>query len=191
MDSAVQAALAKWPNVPACYGWLSLDRRGQWRLQSDPVRHAGLIAFMNSNYGCDEQGNWFVQNGPQKVYVTLEYTPWVLRLETDGRLETHTGLALENSTQALLDEEGNLLLICEHGVGLLDDRDLPTLLGQITDRQRQPADEDNIVALLDGRNTGLFLALGETLLTLKPTRRNKVPAEFGFVAKPEPPFTNT
>ncbi|MFM7971511.1 MAG: DUF2946 family protein, partial [Betaproteobacteria bacterium] len=25
MDDIVKAALKKWPNVPACYGWLALD----------------------------------------------------------------------------------------------------------------------------------------------------------------------
>ena len=28
MDESVIRALAKWPNVPAVYGWLSLSRRG-------------------------------------------------------------------------------------------------------------------------------------------------------------------
>ena len=45
MDPSVIAAMAKWPNVPDCRGWLSLDRRGQWRLQGSPVRHAGLAEF--------------------------------------------------------------------------------------------------------------------------------------------------
>ena len=45
MDASVVAAMAKWPNVPDCRGWLSLDRRGQWRLQGSVVRHAGLAEF--------------------------------------------------------------------------------------------------------------------------------------------------
>ncbi len=28
MDDIVKQALAKWPNVPDCYGWLGLDARG-------------------------------------------------------------------------------------------------------------------------------------------------------------------
>ncbi|TMH99667.1 MAG: DUF2946 family protein, partial [Betaproteobacteria bacterium] len=28
MDELVARSLAKWPNVPAVYGWLALDRRG-------------------------------------------------------------------------------------------------------------------------------------------------------------------
>ena len=30
MDDIVKQALAKWPNVPHCYGWLGLDARGNW-----------------------------------------------------------------------------------------------------------------------------------------------------------------
>ncbi|MGB3277244.1 MAG: DUF2946 family protein, partial [Castellaniella sp.] len=30
MDDQVLAAMARWPNVPAVHGWLSLTARGQW-----------------------------------------------------------------------------------------------------------------------------------------------------------------
>ena len=30
MDDIVKQAMAKWPNVPHCYGWLGLDARGNW-----------------------------------------------------------------------------------------------------------------------------------------------------------------
>jgi hypothetical protein len=50
------AVTVKWPDVPACYGWLSLDRRGRWRLKGEIVSHAGLIAFINSRYGPDDSG---------------------------------------------------------------------------------------------------------------------------------------
>ena len=73
------SAIAKWPNVPACYDWLSLDRRGDWRLQGERVTHHGFIALLNRQYGVDEHGCWFVQNGPQRVFVRLDYTPWVFR----------------------------------------------------------------------------------------------------------------
>ncbi|MEG1326098.1 MAG: DUF2946 family protein, partial [Janthinobacterium sp.] len=33
MDDLVKQALAKWPNVPHCYGWLGLDARGHWRMR--------------------------------------------------------------------------------------------------------------------------------------------------------------
>lgn len=86
MDDIVKQALAKWPNVPDCYGWLGLDARGDWYMRDDAVQAAGdfakskgsklqhekLIEFIGRNYDADANGNWFFQNGPQRVYVELE-----------------------------------------------------------------------------------------------------------------------
>lgn len=73
------SAQVKWPDVPACYGWLSLDRRGNWRLKGESVRHVGLTSYFNHRYAPDTLGNWIVSNGPQAVYVGLDYTPLVWR----------------------------------------------------------------------------------------------------------------
>ena len=40
MDDIVKQALAKWPNVPHCYGWLSLDARGKRGRKSTRKRRA-------------------------------------------------------------------------------------------------------------------------------------------------------
>jgi hypothetical protein len=32
LDDLVQQAMTRWPNVPAMFGWLRLDRRGRWML---------------------------------------------------------------------------------------------------------------------------------------------------------------
>ncbi|MFZ8393448.1 DUF2946 family protein, partial [Staphylococcus aureus] len=77
----VLQALRKWPNVPACFGWLALDARGQWRMRDaatqaaglpgDVIRHDALNGFINRNYAQElagpYAGAWFFQNGPQKV----------------------------------------------------------------------------------------------------------------------------
>ena len=34
MDEMVVRSMAKWPDVPDVYGWLSLDRRGNWLIRS-------------------------------------------------------------------------------------------------------------------------------------------------------------
>ena len=44
MDDIVKAALAKWPNVPNCYGWLGLDARGNWYMRDDQAQAAGPFA---------------------------------------------------------------------------------------------------------------------------------------------------
>lgn len=128
MNPGAPAAAVKWPDVPACYGWLSLDRRGNWRLKGDLVRHGGLIAFINMHYGTDGKGNWIFQNGPQAVYVTLDYTPLILRFDSDGRLRSHTGSHAGTPGAVWLDDEGNVLLQTRAGIGLLDDRDLAGFL---------------------------------------------------------------
>ena len=94
MDDIVKAALKKWPNVPHCHDWLALDARGDWYLRDEPTQAAGpfpavkgsrvlhdkLKEFIGRNYEHDEAGQWFFQNGPQRVYVWLEAAPWVLSL---------------------------------------------------------------------------------------------------------------
>ena len=44
MDDIVRAALKKWPNVPACYGWLALDARGEWYMRDERVQAAGAVS---------------------------------------------------------------------------------------------------------------------------------------------------
>jgi len=141
MDPSVIAAMARWPNVPDCRGWLSLDRRGQWRLQGSPVVHAGLAEFIGRNYACDESGSWFMQNGPQRVWVELAATPWIFRLN-DGRFVTHTGLAAGEVEAAWLVGNEALCLRTGHGFGLVDDRDLLALFECIRRPDGTPPDGD-------------------------------------------------
>jgi hypothetical protein len=77
MDSVVARAMAKWPNVPAVYGWLSLDRRGNWLIKGERITNGALREFIARNYEAQADGRWYFQNGPQRVYVTLAYTPLV------------------------------------------------------------------------------------------------------------------
>ena len=76
----MKRGLRKWPDVPAAYGWLSLNRRGEWLLEGERVLHRGLIDVINQHYQPDRNGAWYFQNGPQKVFVDLEYTPLVYSL---------------------------------------------------------------------------------------------------------------
>lgn len=137
MDDIVKQALVKWPNVPDCYGWLGLDARGRWFMRDDAaqaagdfpqsrgswLRHEKLIDFIGRNYESDDEGRWFFQNGPQRVYVELECTPWVWLVLPDYRLQSHTGLQT-SAGECLLDEEGRLYIASPQGLGLVHSQDM-------------------------------------------------------------------
>ena len=137
MDDLVKQAMAKWPNVPDCFGWLGLDARGDWYMRDDAtqargtfvqckgsrLQHDKLIAFIGRNYACDSTGRWFFQNGPQRVYVELEATPWVWRLQPDGSIQTHTG-EIVRMQRCIVDEHGRLYLETEQGFGLVHTQDV-------------------------------------------------------------------
>jgi hypothetical protein len=122
VDELVLRGLAKWPNVPAVYGWLSLDRRGQWRIKGERIANPALREFIARNYEADPQGRWYFQNGPQRVYVRLDYTPLVVRYEGDA-LKDQCGRDFRAQAM-LVDDGGSVLVEGENTVALLDDRDL-------------------------------------------------------------------
>ena len=101
MDESVRLAIAKWPNVPSCCGWLRLSRRGEWRVPEGAIRHAGLRAFISRNYMAEPDGRWYFQNGPQQVFVSLDYTPTILHLASPDRLKTHTGRSVETLSEEI------------------------------------------------------------------------------------------
>jgi len=142
MDDLVQQAMAKWPNVPNCYGWLGLCARGNWYMRDDVAQQAGpfagegatpasrgsllkhekLIAFINRNYAADANGAWYFQNGPQRVYVELEATPLIARITPTG-IAAHTGEDL-NIQRCLVDEMGHLYLDCNEGLARVHTQDM-------------------------------------------------------------------
>lgn len=189
MDESVRAAMAKWPDVPGLYGWISLDEAGHWRLKGEPITHAGLIEFINRNYECDEQGRWFFQNGPQRGYVDLAYTPWILHVDNAGQLRTHTGATVDSLQSAWVDDDGNLLLETPLGIGLVGTSSLATVAEWLVDASDQPLDADRVQALVtdlaDGRAGELRLhAPGGESLPVGFIERAAVAQHFGFVATP-------
>ena len=123
MDEIVARSLAKWPNVPAVYGWLSLERRGNWLIKGERIGNAALREFICRNYEADAQGRWFFQNGPQRVFVRLAYTPLVVHFEGDTLID-HCARPFGAPVAAFLDDEGSVLVEGARGVALVDDRDL-------------------------------------------------------------------
>jgi hypothetical protein len=129
MDDSVLRSIAKWPAVPAVYGWLALDRRGNWLIRMpgaerfERIANAALREFIARNYEADSRGCWFFQNGPQRVYVRLVYTPYVVHFEA-GTLVDQCGRPFLQAEPAFIDEEGSVLVQNGRTIALVDDRDL-------------------------------------------------------------------
>ncbi|BAN22235.1 DUF2946 family protein [Caballeronia insecticola] len=185
MDDIVRQALAKWPNVPHCTGWLLLDRRGQWRMRDDaaqaagelgtPIRHEALLGFINRNYERDDDGQRFFQNGPQRVYVELAYTPWIVRLnDIDGVLHlTDQAGAAFDPAHAWLDDEGGILFSDNASparVAALHDHDLDLFA--------------NHASLDEPGTRGVFHWRAGVDLPVEAIARADVAQRFDFVASP-------
>jgi hypothetical protein len=194
MDEIVLRALRRWPHVPSVYGWLNLDRRGRWSIKGERVANGALIDFIGRNYGCDAMGRWFFQNGPQRVFVTLAYVPFVYRTsrgrDGDLGLIAHTGVTADAPRAAWVDDAGGLLVETGLGVGAIHDQDLPEILGSLCAPGGQPLDDDateRLLAFQGGMEpSAVLLSLGGVALRLSTIRSAEVPERFGFDPDPRP-----
>jgi hypothetical protein len=141
MDDLVKQAMAKWPNVPDCYGWLGLDARGNWYMRDERaqacghfssgqpgakgslLKHEKLIDFIQRNYARDPLGRWYFQNGPQRVFVELEATPWIWRVAHDLSITAHSGEST-SFRECFTDENGKVYLETQMGIGLVHTQDV-------------------------------------------------------------------
>ncbi len=192
--------MAKWPGVPAVYGWLALDRRGNWSTKAtqpagvaarfETIANPKLVEFIGRNYAHDEEGRWYLQNGPQRVYATLAYTPLVYRIARARPLsfETHTGVRCAALGSAWMDEAGNLLFVTEHGPGLLLDRDLARGLEALSYADGRALDEERLVALVEAGEApaGVCFNTEGASLPLALIKSEDAPQRFGYVRDPQP-----
>ena len=195
----------KWPNVPDCYGWLALDRRGQWRMRDEftqknnlpgqEIQHRALNEFIARNYACDELGRYFFQNGPQRVFITLDVTPWVVRMipdEKGAHLTNQCQQILEPSA-ALSDEKGNIYIIGTSNQTIYDSNNSNT---QFSKR------DSEVIALLHDHDLDHFSELAKLReeacsfggswtwqgkqLPLDPIHSQELASRFHYIAKPLP-----
>jgi len=202
MDEQVLRSLVKWPNVPDCYGWLALDRRGQWRMRDEftqqhhlpgqVIVHQALNEFICRNYARDSHGRYFFQNGPQRVFITLDATPWIVRIIPSDKgiqLLTQCQNSLE-PTAALSDENGNIYIVGKVTQTIYED----------SDRGKFSIQESESIALLHDHDLDLFSELASLReeacsfggswnwhgqqLPLDPIHSSELAARFHYIAKP-------
>ncbi len=193
MDEIVRQAMAKWPNVPHCFGWLALDARGAFRMRDeaaqaahspgDVIRHPALLSFIHRNYHHDEHGAWYFQNGPQRVYVELEATPFIARTDPAQGFVTHDGEPLAGIDAAWITDDGRLVLGAGERIAMVDDRDLAECLPMLRLDQRL-LDEQMLLDWLEAMQGELQLQLQDRLLAIRPLRGNELGARLGFDPHP-------
>lgn len=187
-DQDVLRALEKWPNVPACYGWLKLDRRGNWLIKDQIITHRRAVEFLSRNYASDDAGQWFAQNGPQRAYCELAYTPWIYHLDGHQQLFTHAQNAVENLLGLVIDEQGNLLLETEFGIGVMHDSDLAQFLDVLTEHQNEEHNSDELMTTMLKLDPELddatVIHWQREPVKLRAMRSADIPGKFGYVAVP-------
>ena len=195
MDDIVKQAIAKWPNVPHCYGWLGLDARGAWRMRDEAAQQAGLpgdrltnpalVGFINRNYGHDERGCWYFQNGPQRVYVNLEATPYIARTDPAEGLLLQTGQPLHAIDALFLTEAGEAIVQGGDVVAQLDDRDGAQLIEALR-LDGAPVSGDALLGWLEGAAGKMQLDYRGQTVPVERVARDSVAQRFGFVRMPAP-----
>jgi hypothetical protein len=234
MDANVIAAMARWPDVSDVYGWMSLTESGQWRLHprgdawqfdtpavgrvqnyddshvsdnvpaGETITSPQILRFIDRNYTCDKQGQWFFQNGPQKVYVRLDAAPYILHTvggDSAGKLclRTHNGLNVETVAAWWLDDTGKLYAQTEHGPGLIAGRDLAAVLDclrtpeglGIFDVLGDPFEHDRrdaveVLALVSDYAPSALIRPTELKILLTWCTATEIPRRLEFVRQPKP-----
>ncbi|SNS38626.1 Protein of unknown function [Noviherbaspirillum humi] len=197
MDEIVRQAMAKWPNVPHCFGWLALDARGAWRMRDDRaqalnlpgdrIMNAALQGFINRNYTHDGAGRWYFQNGPQRVYVNLEATPFIARTDPARGFLLQTGAALEKVDTACITEKGELVLVAGDRTAQLDDRDMAQVLPLLRLDGVAVSDEQLLAWVENAASTArMSLALPAGAVPVEKVASDELPRRFGYTRIPSP-----
>jgi hypothetical protein len=89
-----------------------------------------------------------------------------------------------------MDEAGRVVLECEQGAGVIDDRDSETLSSLIVDAHGAVPDDDALIESLDriqaGASASVRLQCAGATIAIEPIAADEVAARLGFVADPQP-----
>lgn len=194
MDKQVALAMVKWPNVPHCFGWLGLDARGAWRMRDQRAQECGLLGskianvtlrgFIDRNYLADEAGLYYFQNGPQRVYVELQATPYIAHSDPQSGWVLHTGVVLDYCDAVWMTQDGKIILQSGRYLAQIDDRDMAHAMLQLC-LHSQPADDAQLMDWLADPTDALSFAMQGTVTAVRLTTIEALMLSFPFVASPD------
>lgn len=196
LDPDTLRVMARWPDVPAVTGWLTLDGTGRWYIRGQRIKHPLILAHIQSHYDCDAAGRWFFQNGPQRVFVSLEKAPHVLQAlgDADSGFRDQCARRLTHFERAVLDEDGQMYLLGEYGLGYVLDQDLPMMMARLCDLDGETPHEAALFTALDAFMAAISAEPAPApslawrndtrLLPLEGCRRDILETRFGFQKEP-------
>jgi hypothetical protein len=167
----------------------------------ESITNEQITGFINRNYVSDGKGQWLFQNGPQKVYVRLDSTPYILRATfteclTENQLTTHNGLTVQSIEAWFVDQTGHVYALTDLGVGRVDDRDLLHLSSALVTPLGQSLDDlwptlAHAKGLFETHQTVALLNANAS--NLKQPRRlfvvdavDTLAHQYGFIRNPKP-----
>ena len=154
-------------------------------LPGDKITQATLRSFINRNYSNDEQGRWYFQNGPQRVYVDLEVAPYIAHTEPAHGYVLQTGETLSEIDVAWLSDSGKLFLQGDGKFALLDDRDLAQCMGNLRLNDEIVADEKLMTWLeQQGASGALSLRHEDKQISVNYVVEATVSDRFKFIPRP-------
>ena len=133
----------------------------------------------------DARSTKTARNAPTSISSTRRgYTCWMV-----GVACTHTPTCRSLGLKGVwLDDERNLLLDSEHGIGAVSDVDLDALIERFCDASGQSLEDEVVEDVLEaspgGLDTGIFLRWEGKSLPIERIERGMVAERFGFVAQP-------
>lgn len=197
LDRTVIAAMAKWPDVPDVYNWLLLDARGRYRVRArdyevsrrfDTIGNPAVVEFIARNTAHDDTGRWYFQNGPQRVFLNFEVTPFIARLQPQGMPLLHTGTPVTRIAAVWIDQHAAAILETDAGPALIDDRDNFAFLTGLKPLAGAHLDDASIEEWLQEPVSAVMQwAICDQRVPVNAIARAQLPLRFGFQAAPQPP----
>ena len=160
------------------------------------IKHAALNEYISRNYAHDDLGRYFFQNGPQRVFITLDATPWIARFIPSGHSADHLKLLTQSGASiepqgALSDELGNIYI-----VGIVTQS-----TSSVSKEELFTQEESTSVALLHDHDLNLFSEQSKVLedacsyrgswvwnnieLPIEPVYSAELSERFHFIKNPQ------
>jgi hypothetical protein len=149
----------------------------------DIIRHESLLAFIYRNYDCDTRGAWYFQNGPQRVYVELDATPFIARTDPELGFVLHDRTPVREIDQVYMTDAGQLIIQSRQKIAMLDPSDLAHCLAMLYVEDHAIADDD-LLTWLSAPNQPVQLKLGQQFIRVEWVASNQLENRFGFIAHP-------